>query len=201
MADDTSFLDELASEASVSSSIPNEANLSRVRAKARELYDTSARVAELEAELKAAKTRRWELQMRELPDIMAEVGVDKIGLPGVDVDIVSRPYVRANISAEWDTERQESGFAEIERVGGGDIIRLTLSFNFGRGMYDELQEFLDKIKGLNLSFSPPEAEIAKTVPWNTLTAFVREQVERGTVLDLDKLGATVGTIVVIKKRS
>ena len=40
-----------------------------------------------------------------------------------------------------------------------------------------------------------------TVPWNTLTSYVREQVEGDhPPLDLEILGATAGQVVKIKKR-
>jgi hypothetical protein len=38
------------------------------------------------------------------------------------------------------------------------------------------------------------------IPWNTLTAFVKEQCELGAALELDTIGATVGRVVKIKPR-
>jgi hypothetical protein len=67
--------------------------------------------------------------------------------------------------------------------------------NIPEARRDEAFAWLDKNRKLEVSYSSK-----LSVPWNTLTAFVKEQVEKGAVLPLDILGATVGRVVKLKAR-
>lgn len=194
------LMQQLQSEAESLSTMPSDAGVARLRKAAQRLVELDRLVDMLDEELKQAKKDRWDLQTRELPDLFAELNTDRIGLPDEGVDVVSKPFVQANIAADWEPERREAAFEHLDSVGGADIVKNVVKFEFSRGHADEMDEFLEKVRGLNFSFEPPQAEVTKTVPWNTLTAFVREQVRAGTVLDLEKLGATVGTKADIKKR-
>lgn len=192
---------DLESEAADVSSIPSDDSLTRARRKAQELVDAERLRDELEQKLRDANVRLWDLKMREVPDLFAELGVDSLGLPGAGVDVEIGPYCKANISADWDTERREAGFEHLDALGAGDIVKNTITVTFPRGHDAERAEWLERVRGLNFSFEQPELVEARFVPWNTLTAFVKEQVQRGnTDLDLEKLGAQVGTIAIIKKR-
>jgi hypothetical protein len=61
-------------------------------------------------------------------------------------------------------------------------------------MVKKVQAALKPFKGI-------EVDKNESVPWNTLTAFIKEATEkRGLILPLDKLGATQGMIVEWKER-
>lgn len=199
MSDDD-FLRDLEKEAADLSTMPSDAGAARLQKAAQHMVELQTRKDELEEDLKKVNVELWDIQTKSLPDLFSEIGTDIIGVPSANVDVVVKPYVMANIKADWEEEKREAGFAEVERVGGGDIIRNEVVVVFPRGHYDELLEWIEKVRGLNLEFDPPDMNVTKTVPWNTLTAFVKEQVEKGTALDLEKLGATVGQIAKIQKR-
>lgn len=200
MADDD-FLASLEKEAADVSSIPSDAGLSRLRIAAQRMVEQRQRVEDLKEQLRVANIELYETETRTLPDLFAEIGTDRIGLPEAGVDVVVKPHVHANIKADWPEEQREAGYAHLEAVGGGDLVRNEVVVIFPRGHFDELQEWMDRVSKLNLPFDPPDMGVQKTVPWNTLTAFVKEQIKRGTVLDLEKLGATVGSVASIQKRS
>lgn len=198
---DRDFLSSLESEAADLSTVPTDAGAARLRIAASKMVALEKQKESLEAQLKATNVELFETKTRTLPDLFAEIGTDIIGVPDSGVDVKVVPYVHANIAADWDDEKKNAAFEHLESVGGGDIVKNTVTVVFTRGQYDELLEWIEKVKGLNLPFDPPDMTVAKTVPWNTLTAFVKEQVGRGTVLDLEKLGATVGSIAKIQKRN
>lgn len=196
MAD--SFEDLLAQEAAQIDSTPSDAGLARLRKKGQEMLEMDQRIKTLENELKEANVAYWDVRTKDMPDLMAEIGLSSFTLSdGTEVRV--DPYYKANISADWPEDKREASFAHLDDLGAGDIIKTVVTVSFGRGMADELQEWLEKVRGLNFSFDPPPLEMGRSVPWNTLTAFVKEQVTRGKgdKLDLELLGATVATIAKI----
>lgn len=200
------FFAGLAEEAAADMSrVPSDEKIARLRKMGQQFFDLQATRDDLEKRLKDANVALYEMRMKTMPELMAELRTDSIGLPGANVDIVAKPYYHANIAADWDDEKKEAAFAHIDEMGGGDIIKTTITIFFGRDQHDQMTEWLEKVRGLNLSFEPPEMRLGRAVQWNTLTAWVREQwgKVRGAdepKLDLEKLGATVGTEAVIKPR-
>jgi hypothetical protein len=215
MADDA-FLQQLAAEAADVQEIPSDEKIARLRAAAVEMVELSLDIDEREGQLNRDKERLWELRTRTLVSMMQDAGTDNLGLPGPGVDIVLANHTHANIKAEWPDEQREVGFAELDRVGGGDIVKNDVTFSFSRNQHVLVTCFLavvDSAEFKNMvaetvrqadpktnDTEVPDPTVRRAVPWNTLTAFVKEQVRRGTVLDLEKLGATVGQIVKIEKR-
>lgn len=176
-----------------------------------ELFRVEERIEGLELQLEEAKKRRFELTMRELPDYMLRVGQDRMGLESWGVDLVREPYYHANIRADWPDEQREAAFRWLTANGHEDLIKTTFTIVFPRRMFAVALWLKEKIKSLKYpkeklsgiqvkEIAMPDASVALGVPWNTLTAFVREQVEAGAVLPLETLGATVGWIVKVKQR-
>lgn len=175
------------------------------------LVNLDAEIEYLNKKLEEVKKQRLQVAMIELPEFMTKVGQDKIGLAGVGergVDLVLENYYHANIASDWEPERREAAFKWLEESGNGDLIKTVLSMAFPRREYDRARVTYDLLCGLInmlmdaglMEGEPPEPKIEMTVPWNTLTAFVREQTEKGEALPLETLGATVGRIVKIKPR-
>ena len=217
----TDLMSQLAAEAADLSSIPSEDNSARLRKLGMELVQVDAEVTRLEAQLEEKKKRRLELQHKEMPDLMMELRQDRMGLPDANVDIELKPYFKASIPADWEAERREAGFQHLEELGAGSIIRNTLTLSFDKGDHAKVQvvqaalasdEFIQLLESMapqitseQLTFEMPPVEVGMTVPWNTLTSFVKEWYskphgEDEPTMDLDKLGATVGYIVRIKPR-
>lgn len=195
------FLEALQGEAASVDSTPSDSAIRRLNTMGREVVELDKEVQRLEAELKEKNIKLYELRTRTMPELMAELNTDRIGLMEEGVDIVLGNVVHANIAADWPQDKKDVAFEHLESLELGDIIKNTVTIIFPRGRYDDLLEWLEKVRGLNLPFEPPEMNVDKTVPWNTLTATVKEQLRKGTALDLEKLGATVGMIVTIKKRT
>lgn len=219
------FLEGLADEAADVSSAPSDSDVTRLRETGEKLVRADSDVRRLEAELDDAKRHRHQLAHKTLPDIMNELGTDSLGLAEANADLVLSAYYHANISKDWEDQKRAAGFAHIEELGGGDIVRAIMTVSAGKGDLETLRLFFDFSQTVTqASFSDDQQEriraatdwllehgqkmgqfsaswdLELAVAWNTLTSFVREQTERGAKMNLDALGATVGEVVKIKPR-
>lgn len=208
MGKDEDLFKELEDEAANLSSVPTDKDSARLRSLALELVEVDRKVAKLESDLSDAKLLRKDISMDRLPDLMKEIGQDKIGLPEAKCDLVLEAYYHASISKDWSDEDREASFDYLEELGAGDLVKTVLVMQFGRNEIDRARAIVALIRqaatfmedaGIGAGEIPAPV-IDLSVHWGTLTSFVREQVENGEVLDLTKLGATVGSIVKIKKR-
>lgn len=201
-----SIFEEMADAEKDVSGVASDKELSGLREKAQELVEKEKAKKEAESTLKELNKEIYELQMTTLPSIMTELGMDRYGLAEAGVDIILGDYAKANIAADWEDEKREEGFAHLEELGVADIIRTEVSFSFGRDQYAHavtlvamlnlMAERIEEFGGTEI----PVPSIKKSVPWNTLTATVKELLKKGEVVNLEKLGATVGNIVKIKER-
>jgi len=187
---------------------PDEGESLQLTMLGRELYSVDKKIKDLEADLESAKALREDLTRKRLPDYLKRIAQDKIGLPEFDVDLVLENYYHANIKADWPDEQKERAFAYLEKRGDGDLIKTQVVMMFGRTELWKVRWLQATISLLAKELRAaggeapdlPEPFVQMTIPWNTLTAFVKEQVELGAQLDLDVLGASVGQVVKIKKR-
>ena len=177
-----------------------EDKLEAVRDQLRKSRDTELEIADLTEKLEALNKVQNLRIHEELPALFQEIGIDKLGigaegnLPAYDASL--SPYYKASISAEWPQERQDAAFDWLEKEGHGDLIKNMFVVQLGRG--DEKKA--KKLRGL-LEKAGYEFENKRAVPWNTLTAFVKEQVEvKQKTPNLELIGATVGKIVKLKPR-
>jgi hypothetical protein len=176
--------------------------LDRVRAAVRSARDISLEIAALRERLSAKNVELSDLIYRTLPDTFVRNGVRNItleaegNLPAYTARLTD--YYRANISTDWDQERQDKAYDLLEKTGRGDLVKKTISVRFGlkeHKMFKQVYAVLRKIKGLRM-------EVKRSVPWNTLTAMIKETYEGGEQMgseELYALGATVGQIVHIKE--
>ena len=189
------LLDEMASDERK----PSKDALTKVGEKMRELRDAEKTIADLEDRLKTAKESRRVLLEKELVDILDEAGLTSTGLaadgnlPAMEVEIVD--YYHANIADDWPEEKKAKAFAWINKHHPG-MLKNTFTIKFGKNTRKLQVQFEKLAKKNKIVF-----ENKFGVPWNTLTAFVKGQIEeekRRPPLEL--LGATVGRVAKIKKQ-
>jgi hypothetical protein len=179
---------------------PSDDSLERVRVVLRKTRDLDREIADLEARAKEAKGQVLELKQRTLPDIYDEVGIDNLGLPAEGnlpaYDCKLEPYYHASIGTDWESERRVKAFNYLEEVNAGDLIKSVYIVAVPRGKRKVAIAVQKALEKLNVEFSTD-----LSVPWNTLTAWVKEQIEKkNTTPNLDVLGATVGRVVKLKER-
>lgn len=175
-----------------------EDRLQAIRAKVAELRDLEQTKADLDERLKAVNVAIYDLQHKKLPELMAEVRIKSLTIgpdgnsPGVTAKL--SPYYKANIETEWPEDRRKAALDYLTAEGHGDLIKTVVAVSFNREARDAALSFLAELKQSGLS-----AEAKETVHHMTLTAWLKEQVERHSkVPDLDKIGGTVGSIVKVK---
>lgn len=170
--------------------------LGGLSAKVAELRDLDMKVAELEERLRECKERRRELTEETLPKMMSLAGVTSVTVPpegnmlGYIADL--KPYYKAAIAASWPDAKKIEAYQYLEKEGYGDIIKHKFTIDLGRDSEDESAALRETLQRLGYSWVEDT-----TVNWQTLTALVKEQAQRGVVLDLEKIGATIGEVVKI----
>jgi hypothetical protein len=174
--------------------------LDAITNKATEARDLELEIADLEEVLSEKKVRLNAIYHAELPELMLAAGVDTLGLPAQGnqpaYDGKLKPFYSANIAASWDAEKRAEGFRALEEVGAADLIKQTVTVQLPRGSKEEAEKLVKTIG--ELGWTPA---VAETVNHQTLTAWLKAQVETGgTIPPLDKIGGTIGNKVTLKKR-
>lgn len=172
--------------------------LTRIREKAVAARDAEQELKDLEERLKETKNRLNHIYHEELPDLMFEAGVDEIGIPasGNLPAMVAKlgPYYQANIATGWPEERRTAAFNWLDNNKHGDLIKTEISILLPRGKREEAQKLIKQLS----KYGP---SIKQSVPFQTLTAWLKDLVESGKDLPpLEVIGGTVGQVVKLKER-
>jgi hypothetical protein len=155
----------------------------------KQLEDINANIEHVESELKKLKQERNRVSMENIPALMDEMGVDRIDVDGVSVQLGSF------VSASIPPDRKQEAYEWLRSNGLDDIIKNEVILGFGRGEDETAQKIMLDLE--NRGFHPE----AKThIHAMTLKAFVRERVENGQPIDLDLFGAFVGKTANIKRK-
>ena len=102
---------------------------------------------------------------------------------------VSRFY-----SGRITEENRDQCFHWLEENGLGDIIKNTVSANFGRGEDESAKTLMNSLEKEGYSLMQK-----KWVEPMTLKAVIKEQVEKGSDLPLDTFNVYVGRKIKVKK--
>jgi len=149
-------------------------------------------VNKLEDQLKAAKRELLKLTDEDLPAMLQE-----LGLSSFELDDGSKVTVRPTYGAHIKAENRETAFDWLRQNGFDDIIKNTVSCNFGRGEDREASEFIDYAQGLGYA-----AEQKTEVHPSTLKAWVKERVETGETFPMELFGDYVGQRAnIVRKKS
>lgn len=156
--------------------------LASVQEAASKFVELQAEVRDLEEKLKAKQAEFLNQETRVLPDAMEAAGFREFVLmTGEKITIA--PVIRASITEA----NQEKAFSWMVDNGHEDLIKRDVTVNFGRGSYKEADDLVEALK--EDGFTPKDKTY---VHWQTLNAFVKEQVESGAELPMDLLGVYVG---------
>ena len=177
---------------------PPEDKLTVIRDRLRAARDLELEKASLEEKLDQVSKDLQRLKTTELPDLMTEVGLDNLGLeaegnlPPYDMKI--KPFYYANIKNEDETAPQ--AYAWLIKQGHEDLIKYTFTVLFGRSDHLAAIRFEETLKKLRVAYKRTMG-----VPWNTLTAFLKEQVEgKKTLPPLNLMNGKIGRVAEIKPR-
>lgn len=174
--------------------------LASARELAMQYVSLSDEIEAAEARLAELKAEKMELQHRIIPDFFGQIHIDNLGLPEASVDVVIKPFYKANIAADWEPDRRKAAFDWLEANGAGSLVATTVSWSFQRGELHLAQQLVDLVRREFGGANSHPVTLAMGVPWGTLTAYVKERTEAGQALPLEVLGATVGQAAKIVKR-
>lgn len=154
-----------------------------------EVADLAARQIEIEdaieateAQLDRLKKELARVRDEELPNALAEHGLSEIAMKdGSRVKVVD--IVRAAIPAA----HRDAAFRWLDEHGFGDLVKHEIKATFGRGEEAEAQASIDALRGMGI-----DAEDKRSVHPQTLSAFVREQLEAGSPIPRDVFGVFIG---------
>ena len=139
--------------------------------------------------VKSTKDFLRKLTEEDLPNKLTEIGLSSIETKNGD-KVAVKPFYRGHISKE----KQVAAFKWLRDNKHGDLIKNEVKATFGKGedaLAIHTKEFLNA-KGL--SFTDRES-----VHPQSLSAFIREQTEKGKALPHDLLGIHIGQTTKIKR--
>jgi hypothetical protein len=155
----------------------------------RQLRITEDEIHDAEEHLKAMKAQKHRLSTDTIPALMDEMGMDRIDVDGLTV--ARKMIVHASIPVD----RREEAFTWLRENNMDDIIKNDVTCSFGKGE--------DNIAGDVVGLLQEKGFDPKTkthVHPSTLKAFVKEQVTKGTPIDLDLFGAFVTNAAEIRRK-
>lgn len=172
-----------------SQNLPSDQGLSKVSRLAEELIDKEEEVKEAEARLKILKEQARDIAERQLPDAMAEVGMAKFVLTdGSEVTV--KPYYSAKIGED----KRDECFNWLQDHGHEALIKDEVSITFNKGEHERAEEFKSQLEQQGIEYNGKMG-----VHPQTLTAFVREQVESGAEFPLELFNVYIGQIAKVKR--
>ena len=164
-------------------------DLSTLTGFAEAIIKQDAFVKELEEKLKEEKKKLLKMTDEDLPALMTEANsMEFTLLDGSKVTI--KPQYGASIKVD----NRPAAYEWLREHGHDDIIKNTISCQFGRGEDDLASSF--KAFAEKEGYVPTQTE--KIEPMS-LRAFVKERVENGDEFPMELFGAYVGQRAVITK--
>ena len=155
----------------------------------RQLRVVEQEVEEAETLLKTLKSERQKLSTQMIPDLMDEMGVERVDVDGLTV--TKKQIVAASIPVD----KRELAFDWLRERGLDDIIKNDVVCSFGRGQDNLAKDAFWTLKDKGL-----EPSTKTNIHPMTLKAFVKDRVEQGQEIDLDLFGAFLTNAVEIKRK-
>lgn len=141
-------------------------------------------VERMELDIKEEKEKLRRVQEQDLPEALDAVGMSDFTLKS-GFKIAVSPFYNASIPGE----RKDEAYKWFDDNGHGGMIKAAVEISFSRGEIEFARQF---IEWLNTQYTDLNVEFKQAVHWQTLRAFVKEQVESGAALPIDLLGVFVG---------
>ena len=164
-------------------------NLATLSAYAIEQAGIEDSIAQLEEQLKARKGELQKLKTEIIPDFMDEVGMESFTLSS-GATIKVEPFYQCSIPKD----RKDEAFKWLTDNGYEDLIKVGVTFSFGKSQYDEAVELCRVLDELGYSTVP-----VLSVHPMTLKGWVRMMAEEAEEFPLDLFGAFIGRTTKIKR--
>lgn len=156
----------------------SESELSKIVALGNELCALEADMATLEAELEKAKERLNQIQLKELPDAMSQIGLSEFTLTN-GIQLAVAPIYQCSVS-DADPELKAKALKWLRTHDAGDLIKHEFKCALGveaEALVASLRGFLNKKQ---IPFKDGQSVNAAT-----LKSFMKECIEAGKEFPLD----------------
>lgn len=195
--------EELEADAAEQEAAPPQDKLDRLRAACAHARDLDLEILDLESRASEKKRELLDLRYKGLPDLFMSAGVSRVdiapsgNMPAYEAKM--NDHYHANISTSWPIERQDAGLDWLEDNGQGDLIKRTIEIHLGRNqlqLFEQVMAALGKMPKL-----VEHIKVRRAVPWNTLTAWLKERYRSNEELgdtELSTIGAVVGKVVHVR---
>jgi hypothetical protein len=167
--------------------IKNE-DISSVGELARRAKELEKELEELEASMKERKEQQRKLLEESIPAMLQELGMKEFKMSDG-----SQIQVKAFYNASIKEENRAKAYEWLRDNGYDDIIKNTVSVQFGRGEDQLCDTLLNQLREQNY----PVQQAQKIEP-QTLKAWVREKVEQGSEFPTELFGVYIGQRATIK---
>lgn len=187
--------DLFASDAVELRHVPTDDELKSVRALGAKLVKLNQEKESLEKRLETLQETINTVQQQDLPKLMDSLQLDNLGLPEDQCDLRVENYYHANIAK--NSEHREEAFKWLVDHGHEALLKVSVTCTFARGEYEKAARLVERLKKAGY-----EPEMEQGVPWNTLTAWLKDLASKKDAVlpPLKIFGATIGRIVKIKPR-
>ena len=156
----------------------------------RALREVEQQIEDAENHLKLLKQDKHRMSVETIPQLMDEMGVERLDVDGVTVE---RKMI---VSASIPADRKDEAFAWLRENGCDDIIKNDVTCSFGKGQDNSAKNVISILE--DAGFEPS----TKThVHPSTLKAFVKERVTDGKPIDLDMFGAFISNAAQIRRKA
>ena len=142
-----------------------------------------------EKHLKALKTEKRRLEFEAIPEVMDEMGVERVDVGDATVSL------KSFVSASIPVDRREEAFNWLRERNLDDIIKNDVIISFGRNQDNVAGDLMVDLE--RRGFHP---ESKTHIHSMTLKSFIRERVEKGLETNLDLFGAFVARTAEIKPK-
>ena len=154
------------------------ATLERAVKMAELLVQLRDNVDTLEKQLAVAKADVRRVEQEDLPQLMAELGLETFRLKSGELI-----EVKQEVNCSITEEKRAAAHAWLVERGFGGLIKTEVVVGFGRGEHDAAEELVQDIEGKGLA-----PQLQERVHPSTLKSFVKEQLAAGTPVPFDLFG-------------
>jgi hypothetical protein len=155
-------------------------------------------VAHLQAKLKERQDILDRIMTRDLPEKMDDAGLRTVTVeahgnePSFTVGL--KTMISANIAASWDQDRRRRAFTWLDTHGHGSLIKTDVVTTFSREDRSTVAAFVGHLDREGRRYL-----VRESVHPQTLSAWLREMLERGEAPPLDTIGGYVERQATIKE--
>jgi len=171
--------------------------LDAIHGKVAELRESELEKSRLEEELKTVNIRIQEICWKELPEMMDEAMVPAVTIAAQGNKPAYSVKVDDHYKAVLPEENREHALQVLRDLGGEDLIKATFIVSFGMGESKAIKKF----ESLLTQAGIVNFDSKLSVPWNSLTAWFREEYRRKPMSRpiLEAIGAAVGRVAKVVK--